>query len=458
MDSRFEILVKQLKDGAIDRRTFLVRAVALGVSVSAIGSALIRTGAVSAQDATPSAGGELTTESLGMPGIEHITTTDKGTINIYSSWPLTGASEQIGGDSVSAIEYALEIYGNAAGGYAINYQALDDGIAANQGSWDAAKEAENAALVVNDPDAMVYIATYNSGAAAVSIPIMNQAEPGPLPMISPANTAPALTKDYEFNDPGQPEEYYPTGIRNYMRVVPADDVQGSAAANWAYTVLGARRAYVLHDNQLYGKGVAAVFERTFADLGGEVLGFDAFDAEAPSYEAVMTGIAATDPDLMYLGAIVNLNASKLLVDMRSVMPADEVAFLGPDGLINQAFVDAAGSAAEGAYITFGGLPASELTGPGATWRGGMVERVGHEPDAYSAYAFEAAVVALQGIDQAGDKDRVAILDAMFATEGFNGLLGTWSFTDTGDTDSQTISLNIVQDGEIIWQENIGASE
>ncbi len=457
MDSRFESLVKQLQDGSIDRRTFLVRAVALGVSVSAIGGALMRVEGAAAQEGTPAAGGELSPATLGMPGIEHITTTDKGTINIYSSWPLTGASEQIGGDSVASVELALEIYGNAAGGYAINYQALDDGIAANQGSWDAAKEAENATMVVNDPDAMVYIATYNSGAAAVSIPIMNQADPGPMAMISPANTAVGLTKEYEFNEPGQPEEFYPTGIRNYMRVVPADDIQGSASANWALNTLGAQRAYVLHDNQLYGKGVAEVFRRTFEELGGEILGFDAFDPEAPSYEAVMTGIAAMDPDIVYLGAIVNLNASKLLVDMRSVMPADQVAFMGPDGLINQAFVDGAGDAAEGAYITFAGLPPGELTGPGATWRETMVERVGHEPDAYAIYAFECAVVALQGIDQAQDKDRKAILDAMFATEGFNGLLGTWSFTETGDTDSQTISLNVVQDGQFTWQENIGAS-
>ena len=457
MDSRFETLVKQLQDGSIDRRTFLVRSVALGVSVSAIGSGLLRADAA-AQDATPSASTELSPATLGAPGIEHITTTDKGTINLYSSWPMTGASEQIGGDAVAAVQLALEVYGDAAGGFAINYQALDDGIAANQGSWDAAKEAENSAMVVNDPDAMVYLATFNSGAAAVAIPILNQADPGPMAMISPSNTAVGLTKDYEFNDPGQPEEYYPTGVRNYMRVVPADDIQGSATANWAINVLGAKSAYVLHDNQLYGKGVASVFERTFAELGGEVLGFDAFDPEAPSYEAVMTGIAATAPDMVYLGAIVNLNASKLLVDMRSVMPVDEVAFVGPDGLINQAFVDAAGSAAEGAFITFAGLPPQQLEGPGATWYETMKERVGHEPDAYSAYSFEIAVVALQAIDQVQEKDRRAILDAMFATEGFRGLLGTWSFTETGDTDSQTISLNIVTDGAITWQEDIGAAE
>ena len=74
-----------------------------------------------------------------------------------------------------AIRMALEDFGNAAGGFALEYEALDDGIAANQGGWDAGKEAENANLVVNDPDVMVYIATYNSGAAKISIPILNQA-------------------------------------------------------------------------------------------------------------------------------------------------------------------------------------------------------------------------------------------------------------------------------------------
>jgi branched-chain amino acid transport system substrate-binding protein len=455
MDQRFNELVEDLRAKRIDRRTFTVRAVALGASAMAIGAGLAKAGVAAAQDATPGAvATELSPASLGMPGIEHVTTTDQGTINLYSSWPMTGASEQIGGDSVASVQYALEVYGNAAGGFALNYEALDDGIAANNGAWDPAKEAENATRVVNDPDAMVYIATYNSGAAAVAIPILNQAEPGPMAMISPANTAVALTKEYEFNEEGQPEEYYPTGIRNYMRVVPADDIQGAATANWAFNSLGATKAYVLHDNQLYGKGVATVFQRTFEELGGEILGFEAFDPDAPDYQSLMTSIADTAPEMVYLGAIVNLNASKLLQDMRSLMPADQVAFVGPDGLINQAFIDGAGDAAEGAYITFAGLPPQQLEGAGQLWYEGMRERVGREPDAYAAYAFEAAIVAIQGIDQVKAKDRKAILDAMFATEGFQGLLGTWSFTETGDTDATTISLNVVEGAAITFQEEI----
>jgi branched-chain amino acid transport system substrate-binding protein len=461
-DQRFSDLIEQLRHGRVDRRTFMVRATALGVSASAIGVALVRGGVVAAQDATPGAspaagggaGTELTPENLGVPGVEHSTDTSKGTINLYSSWPLTGASEQIGGDSVESVRLALEIFGNAAGGFALNYEALDDSLASSNGAWDATKEAENATTVVNDPDAMVYIATYNSGAAAISIPILNEADPGPMPMISPANTAVALTKEYEFNEEGQPEQYYPTGVRNYMRVVPADDIQGAASANWAYTTMGKTKAYVLHDNQLYGKGVATVFERTFEELGGEILGFEAYQ-DVEDYQSLMTSIADTGPDMVYLGAIVNLNASKLLLDLRSVMPADEVLFLGPDGLINQAFVDGAGDAAEGAYITFAGLPPGELEGPGATWTTTMEERTGHAPDAYAVYAFDAAVLAIQAIDVVGEKDRAAILDVMFNTEGFVGLVNTFSITDTGDTDATTISLNIVKDAKITFQEEIG---
>ncbi len=461
VDARYQSLVEKLRAGEIDRRTFMVRAAALGVGMA---TAQIAVWDVAAQDATPADGGEaggassLTPENLGVAGIEHITDTSKGVINIYSSWPMTGASEQIGGDSAAAVAYALEVYGNAAGGFELVYEPLDDGIAANNGAWDAAKEAENTTMVVNDEDAVAYIATYNSGAAEAAIPITNEAG---MAQISPANTAVQLTKPSDTNPEGYPDVLYQSGVRNYMRVVPADDIQGGASANFAFNGLGAASAFVLHDNQTYGLGVAAVFRDTFESLGGEILGFEAFDPNAPEYQALMTRIASTGPALVYLGAIVNLNASKLLQDMRLQMPADQVAFMGPDGLINQAFIDGAGDAAEGAYITFGGLPPSNLEaagGAGAEWVQGMRDRVGHEPDAYSVYAFDCGVHVVQAIDAVGEKDRAAVLDHMFNIEGFRGLLGTYEFDEYGDTTSSIISLNVVEGGQITYQETIGLPE
>lgn len=456
VDSRYEHLVQQLRDGKVDRRNFIVRAAALGLGASSIGGAL----KVAAQDASPEAspaGGEaaLGPGSFGRTDVEHSDDTSKGTINLYSSWPMSASYEQLGGDAVASVEYAMELWGNAAGGYALTYTPLDDGVAANNGAWDGGVEAENCNRIVGDADAVAMLGTYNSGAAEVAIPILNEAG---MAMISAANTAVQLTKDDPNNPEGYPDVLYPTGVRNYCRVCASDDFQGAAGANYAKNELGKQRVFILHDNQTYGKGLAGVFQRTWEELGGEVLGFEAYDANAPEYQALMTRIASTGPDLLYCGAIVALNTSKLLQDMRTVMSPEDVTFMGPDGLINQAFVDGAGDAAEGALLTFGGLPADALTGKGAEWAAGMRERLGREPDAYASYNFEGAVVLLNAIDEVGDKDRAAILESVMGTSGFVGLMNTWSFTETGDKDTAVLSVNIVKDGVITFETEIAPPE
>jgi branched-chain amino acid transport system substrate-binding protein len=432
-------LISQLHNGKIDRREFVQRATALGLSAGLIGQA-VRATSVGAQDATPAAG------RIGMAGIEHLTDTSKGTVKFYSSWPMIATSEQIGGDSREGVIMALEDFGNAAGGFALEYEALDDAIAAT-GSWDAGKESENANKTVNDENAMVYIGTYNSGAAAISIPILNEV---PMAMISPANTYPGLTQAVEgVTAEGEPDKYYPSGKRNYMRNTVADHLQGSAQANWAIAQ-GKTKAYILHDQQLYGKGVALAFELYFKNYGGEVLGFEGYDPDLGDYQTLATSIADKGPDIIHVGAIVNLNPAKVVKDLRSVMSADDVLIILPDGCFNQAFVDGAGEEGDGTYVTFGGVPPAFLESEvGKDWLTRITERLGHEPDAYATYAYEAAVIAMQAIDTVQEKDRAKILDAMWATEEFQGLSGTYSFTDSGDPDKPAIFLGQVQGGKFV---------
>lgn len=453
-------LIAKLHLGKLDRREFVKRATAAGLSATLAGQAVARFSEVEAQSATPTLP---ESTKIGVPGIAHTTDTNKGTIKIYSSWPLTGSMADIGGDAVKAVQLCLADFGNAAGGYKLTYEALDDGTAANNGGWTADQESNNANKVVNDADAMVYMGTYNSGAAKISIPILNAVQPGGMAMISYANTYPGLTKAIAgVTDQGEPDKYYPSGKRNYMRVCPADDIQGSADATWAYKELGKKKAYVLHDNSLYGKGVAAGFKLQFEKLGGQTLGFEGYDKSASDYQSLMTSISSKGPDILFCGATVDNNAAKVLQDMRSVMPADQVTFLGPDGLINDAFVKGAGQDAEGAYLTFAGYTPDKLLalgGPGADYVKRITAILGHSPDSYAVYGYETAVVAIQAIDKLGQKDRGKILDTMLHTEGFVSLLGgTWSFTATGDTDSAIIGLSQVKNGKITYIKTIsGAS-
>src|SRR5262249_5032318 len=190
----------------------------------------------------------------------------KGKIKIYTSWPLQGAMLPEGTGMKNGVELALDQNKNEAGGYCLEVVNSDDA-SPQTGKWDGAVEAENANKAVADPDAMVYIGTYNSGAAKGSMTITQRAH---LALVTPAHTYHGLTKK-EGAAPGEPEIYRPLGVVSYFRVPPADDIQGTVGARWAKK-LGHKKVYILNDQELYGKGIADVFETEAKKIGLEVLG------------------------------------------------------------------------------------------------------------------------------------------------------------------------------------------
>jgi branched-chain amino acid transport system substrate-binding protein len=370
------------------------------------------------------------------------------TIKIVSSLPRTGSGKAQTDTVVNAMKMALNEAGATDGvgakvnGATIVYQDLDDATAA-KGAWDGPKEAENANQAINDPDVMVYLGTFNSGAAKVSIPILCAANIG---MISPANTYPGLTKKIEGAvEANEPDVYYTGCKRNYTRVVPTDEIQGAAAANWAKQ-LGATKAYVLDDTELYGHGLGVVFAQTVPKVGLQLAGGpEGIDGKASDYRALAQKVRQSGADVVFFGGITQNNAGKLWQDLRATL-GNDVKLMGPDGIFEQAWLDAAGPAAEGTYITFGGVPPSKLTGAGAQWYQNYKRQFNSEPEAYAGYGYESMKVALDAIGKAGKKDRATIRDTIFGERNFNGALGTWSFTDTGDTSLTTMSGRIVKNG------------
>ena len=381
--------------------------------------------------------------------------TDKGTIEIWSSLPRQGSSKAQTDTIVNAIKLALEEAGNKAGGYTIVYKDVDDSTAA-AGKWDEATEIKNANDAVANDKLMVYIGTFNSGAAKLSIPILCAKG---IVMISPANTYPGLTKAGKGVE-GEPGKYYPNGCaRNYTRTVPADDFQGLAGAVWAKK-LGLTSAYVLDDTELYGKGIADVFNDEAPGQGITVLGRDGIDGKATDYKALAEKIKATNPQLVYYGGITQNNAGQLWRDLRDAMP--DVKLMGPDGIFEGEFLQAAGEAAEGTYITFGGIPPDKLTGKGAAFFAAYNAKYPDAPpEAYTAYGYEAAKVALAAIERAAATNpadmtglRAAILKEVLATKDFAGVLGTWSFNAEGDTSLTEMSGLIVTGGAFVFSEII----
>jgi branched-chain amino acid transport system substrate-binding protein len=380
----------------------------------------------------------------------------KGEITIWSSLPRQGSSKGQTDTIVNAMRLALEERNNTVAGYTIKYVDGDDSTA-EAGQWTEAKEIENATNAANDGNVIGYLGTFNSGAAAVSIPILCRAG---LVMISPANTYPGLTKPGKGEE-GEPEKYYPDGCtRNYHRVVPADDLQGAAGANWAVE-LGATKVYVIDDSQLYGKGLADVFRETAPQVGLELVGSDGILGNETDYKSLAEKVKAAAPDLVYFGGITQQNAGQLWRDIKEANP--DILMMGPDGIAENAFIEAAGDAAEGTYTTFGGLPADELQGKGAEFVTAYKEKYGGELEAYTAYGYEAINVLLGAIERAdarGPADRAQLraytLEEVSKTKDYQGVLGTWSFDENGDTTLTEMSGSQVVDGAFQFVTTIAA--
>ncbi len=220
------------------------------------------------------------------------------TLYISSDLPKQGGSADQSASTNKAIKLLLKQRNNKAGKFTIKFREYDNSTAA-KGSWDDAQCAKNAQAHVAARDEVAVMGTYNSGCAKIIVPVLNQDPDGPMVMVSNANTNPGLTKAW---DPGEPEKYYPTGLRNYYRVVTTDDNQGNAAAEFANSI-GIKRVYVLNDRQTYGQGVARAFTAAAKKLGINVLSSgdagEGWDDKAPNYEALFNKIKKLNPDMVY---------------------------------------------------------------------------------------------------------------------------------------------------------------
>jgi len=380
-----------------------------------------------------------------------------GTLKIVSSLPMTGSSLTQTQTIVNAMQLRLDQASSTAcgGKYTIEFEAWDDASAA-LGKWDPAVETENANKAVADSSIIAYLGTFNSGAAKLSIPILNAA--GPLTMISPANTNPGLTKA-DKDLPGVTDSYYPSGVRNYARVVAADDIQGKVAANFVKS-LGATTVYILDDQELYGKGIADVFEATAKEIGLTVVGHEGIDPKAADYKALMTKISTSNaggpPDAIYTGMVVDNNAAQLLKDKVAIMGDNtKVKYVGPDGIQTQAFIDGAGAdVAEGVYASVAGVPFDELPAAGKKFKADYEAKFGPLTEPYSVYGYETMSVALKAIEDVcaagGDPtDRAAINTAVHSIKNFDGALGTWSFDANGDTSLTDMTFYQVKSGAYV---------
>jgi len=352
-----------------------------------------------------------------------------GTVDIYSSLPLQGASKAQTGAMVQGMKLAVEQADNKAGDTTVKYESLDDSTA-QAGNWDPAQVAANARKVAQDKDAVAYIGEFNSGASAISIPILNQAGIG---MVSPANTYTGLTTSEPGTEKGEPDKYYQTGKRNYTRIVPRDKIQAAALVQ-QFQDDGCTSVAIANDKETYGAGLSriVVLDAEAANLKVSNTGIQ---KDSPNYRSYADGLKADGVDCFLFSGVTANGAVQITKDVAAALP--DAKLYGPDGVCESGFTNpkSKGITADLAprfKCTVATLEIKGTPGGAQFLKDFQAKYNVSNPDPYAIYGYEAMKLVLDTI-AAGGTTKEDFITKIFETKDRDSVLGQYSIDENGDT-------------------------
>jgi branched-chain amino acid transport system substrate-binding protein len=354
-------------------------------------------------------------------------------IHLAYAMVISGPDETLGIDSRTGVEVAIALKGQVLG-HDVQLTGEDDGCSAEGGQAAGTKLAA-------DPSIVAVFGTSCSSAARVAVPLLSQAG---FVIISASNTAPDLTRAGDPNNhPG------------YLRTAHNDEVQGAAAAKFAFEKMGVKKAATIHDGSLYAESLQAVFAKTFQELGGTITTQEAVDPNATDFKSVLTSIAAGEPEFIYLPIFVK--AGSLITRQAKEVPGlENVYLMGADGMFSPDVTEGAGDAVEGLFVS-----SPDLAAFSADYQTVFLPKykelagVDSPVSIFHAHAFDAANIVFAAIEKVAVQDddgtihipRKALRDAVYGTSGFAGLTGNLTCTSTGDCADPKIAVYEYHTGE-----------
>jgi len=345
------------------------------------------------------------------------------TIRVAIGAPLTGGAASFGVEMKQAVELAVEEQ-KTVGPLRVETVVADD-------EASDAKAQTIARAFCDDPTVLGVVGHVNSN---VSITASGVYQACGLAMITPMSSNPAVTD---------------RGLANVFRLTNRDDHKGPGLAGFLYSKRGKRKAVVIDDQTLYGKGLADVFAKTFSALGGVVVAHPTVKVGDRDFHALL-GALPKDFDVLFYGGIAE--APYVLKQMRE-MGLDQLFACGDGCWSVKGFIQPAEGATtkgEGVLVlsaapAIGRVPGSQAFADRYTKRFGPIAN-------YAANSYDAVRALLLAIEQAargksGPPTRGEVITAL-RTIHFQGIAyGRPVEWDTkGDNKGAVIFVNVV-DGE-----------
>jgi branched-chain amino acid transport system substrate-binding protein len=376
------------------------------------------------------------------------------TLQVGVDLPGQGSLARSSQETYDAMRLYLKQVGDKAGPYPVELVKYDNSVA-SKGTWDEATCTANAVKHLANGREVAIVGTANSGCTKLELRALNGQATAARPtmlMVSHANTSPGLTRPYEA---GEPQLYYPQGVRNFARVVTTDDQQGGIDAAFAASI-GATRCFVLDDTMAYGRSIAAAFVGAAPDRGITVVGQDHWLKSSATYADLFTRAKAAGTNCVFLAGDYVNNGGQLIKDKVAVFGPNTgaVKLIAVEGFVGYPQLDALPSA-DGMYLTFPGLtiPAITRQPVGKTFVKDFTAVNGTAPaSAYALYGVQALQVVLAAIEKSNGT-RESIRSAVFAGAGITigadrAMLGSAISisAQTGDCSLRQVTVQVIRNG------------
>jgi len=357
-------------------------------------------------------------------------------IKIGTELPVSGTDAAVGLPTQYGVDLAVALNKNSIGGGCNLADVVHKNDEGTSGP-DPSIGASNVQQLIADPSVVAIVGPFNSGVAKQEIPVVNSAG---IVEISPSNTNPGLTKK-EFADANGINfaQLHPAGKpESYFRIPGTDDIQGKVDADVALGApINAKTAFVVDDNTVYGKGLAAQFTKEFQAQGGKIVGSTSITPQQISnLTSLATTIVGKNPDVVFYGGVTSGGGGALKKDL--VSQNGNMPMVGGDGIADDpAWLKTAGSAAVNTYGTVAAPDISGLTGSAA--QSFIASYKQQFPNAnllpYSAMAYDAAMIeitAIKNLIAAGKPVTRANVRDQVASLHYTGVTGSIYFDPNGD--------------------------
>jgi branched-chain amino acid transport system substrate-binding protein len=370
--------------------------------------------------------------------------------------PLSGPEGRAGTTALNGVRYYVDTHPTLAG-FTVSLVVADD---ARGASANPSLGLTNLQALLKDAKVVAMIGPLDAAVARQQIPSANAAG---FAMLSPATSNPCLTRDTYMpallttnrtvitcKQVGLPaaSELRPGHPNNFFRLTTTDELQGAAAADYAFDTLHLLRAAVIADHELYGQGLAGAFTARFQRRGGTVVGRLDLDQANAGAADFLNRVKQERAEAIYFGGVAKTGCA-VRAQMASVFPpGDATPFLGGDGIAQDPdCIKAAGSNSAGILATVPIVDAAsraEARGTIDGFRKSYPKAADFGP--YTMLGYDAAAVMYAALDKAissaggGPPTREAVVDELSQTKGFAGTTGTLGFDPAGDTTNRVVSL------------------